>query len=147
MSTEMISGRTQPTDECFADRLQEEHEALASQLARLETMANGIAGEGLPLETLRSELDCACDLLAGKVLPHLRTADAFRSELVKRDYVRAETHPDHDEAEKLTSELGALRARVNSGETKDAPHEIRRILYELHALTRLHFAGDCQENR
>jgi signal transduction histidine kinase len=61
-----------------------EHEVLASQLARLETVADAISGEALPLETLRSELDRAYDLLAEKVLPRIRKADDLESDLVRR---------------------------------------------------------------
>lgn len=110
-------------------------------------MADAIGAERLPLETLRSEFDRADDLLAENVLPHLRTADDLQSDLVRHDYAHVAAHPDHDEAERLTSKLGGLRARVTRGETEDAPREIRRILYELHALTRPHFAAERQQKR
>jgi transaldolase len=141
------SGAARPSDERSADRLWAEHEALAPQLARLETMADAIGGEQLPLETLRSELDRAYDLLAGKVLPHIRTRDDFDKELVRHDYVHAEIHPSHRDAERLVSELGALRARMTRGETEGAPRETRRILYELHALLSPHFADEPQQKR
>jgi len=124
-----------------------EHEALASQLARLETVADAIGGERLPLETLRTELDRAYDLLAEKVLPHIRKADDLQRDLVRHDYAHVVARPDHDETERLTSKLGGLRARMTRGETEGAPRDIRRILYELHAVTRPHFADERQKKR
>lgn len=138
---------THTSDDRFTDRLWEQHEALASQLALLETVADAIGGERLPLETFRAELDRAYDLLAGKVLPHIRTADDLQSCLVRHDYAHAASHSDHDEAERLTNKLEGFRARVTRGETEGAPREIRRILYELHALTRSHFADERQQKR
>ena len=142
--TELI---THTSDDRFTDRLWEEHDALASQLALLKTVADAIGGERLPLETLRAELDRAYDLLAGKVLPHIRTADDLQSCLVRHDYAHAATHSDHDEAERLTCTLEGFRTRVARGEIEGAPREIRRILYELHALTRPHFVNERTQKR
>jgi hypothetical protein len=138
------ASETRGSDEHSLDQLWADHATLASQLGLLERVADVIGGEELPPETLRAELDRAYDLVAGKVLPHIRTADDLQRISAGRDYAPTPVHPDHDAAEELSSTLEGFRARVARGDTAGAPREIRRLLYQLHALTRPHFADQRQ---
>jgi hypothetical protein len=128
----------------FADRLWREHDVLASQLARLESAADVVGNEELPLSALRSELDRAYELLAEHIVPHMRSADEYQKALTRRDYVSAPARPEHEEAERLTSKLARVRDRVSGDNISRARRETRRLLYELHALTRPHF-GDRRD--
>jgi transaldolase len=130
-------------DEAFADRLWGDHTALGSELARLQTVADALGGEPLPPDTLRAVLDRVHDLLAGKVLPHIRTADEYQRRLAGQDG-RGVSDTDCDAADRLAGRLGALRDRVASDDTAGVPREIRRLLYELNVLTRPHFADQGQ---
>ena len=138
------ASETRGSDEHSLDQLWADHATLASQLGLLERVADVIGGEDLPPETLRAELERAYDLVAGKVLPHIRTADDLQRISAGHDYARAPVHPDHDQAEQLSSTLEGFRARVARGDVEGTPREIRRILYQLHALTRPHFADQGQ---
>jgi transaldolase len=138
------SSDARPSAERLADQLWAEHATLAAQLALLESVADAIGEERLPPEMLRAEVDRAYDLVVQKVLPHIRTADDLQRGIVRHDDAQTPVHPDHDEAERLSSTLAGFRARVARGEIEGAPREIRRILYELHALTRPHFADAGQ---
>jgi hypothetical protein len=124
----------------FLDDLWHEHAVLASDLARLESAADGIVNEQLPVGTLSSGLDRAYELFAGRIVPHIRAADNHQTAFARRDYVSPPPRREHEEAERLTSELGRLRERVSAGNIAGARSEARRLLYELGALTRPHFA-------
>ena len=130
-----------------SEQLWREHGTLAAQLERLERAAEVIADTRLPLPTRRSELDRAYEFLTTQIVPHLRRADEYQRELlVRRDYGRPRPRPENDEAERLTAKLGGLRDNVGRGTGGgDAPREIRRVLYEVHALTRPHFEIDLSQ--
>ena len=123
----------------FADRLWREHDVLASQLTRIEDAADAIGTAELSLSALRSELERAHELLAGRIVPHMRSADDYQKALARRDYVSSPAHPEHEEAERLASKLGRLRDQVGRGNIAVARRQTRRLLYELYALTRPHF--------
>lgn len=123
----------------FADRLWREHDVLALQLTRLETAADVMGNEALSFGTLRAELEHAYELLAGRIVPHMRSADAYQKALARRDYVTARARPELEEAERLTSKLARVRDCVSADNIAGARRETRRLLYDLHALTRPHF--------
>lgn len=125
----------------FADRLWREHNELASELTRIERAAEAIGDLQLPASALLSELESAHELLAGRIVPHLRSADDYQKALARRDYVSSRAHPEHEEAERLASKLGRLRERVSGGNVDRARRDVRRLLYDLHALTRPHFGA------
>lgn len=133
------------TDEHSLEELWADHATLASELRLLDSVADAIGGEELPPETLRAALDRAYDLVAGKVLPHIRTADDLQRISAGHDYAPAPVHRDHDAAEELSARLGGFRGRVARGDIEGTPREIRRLLYEIHALTRPHFADQGQD--
>jgi hypothetical protein len=138
--TAVTTTRTRAQTDGFADRLWQEHDLLASQLDRLEAAADVMGNEQLPLSTVRSELDHAYELLARLVVPHIHAVDDYRTALARRDYVSPPARREHEEAERLTLKLGRLRDRMSDSSLAVVQREARRLLYELHALTRPHFA-------
>jgi hypothetical protein len=139
-SEEVTTTATRAQTHGFADRLWQEHDLLASQLVRLETAAAVMGDERLPMSALRSELDHAYELLAQHVVPHIYAADDYRRALARRDYVSPPARREHEEAKLLTSRLGRLREHVSESNVAVVRDDARRLLYELHALTRPHFA-------
>jgi hypothetical protein len=138
-STAVGTTATQSHADGFADRLWREHDVLASQLTRLEAAADAFDNAELSLSALRSELDAAHELLAGQIVPHMRSADDYQRVLAQRDYVSSPAGPEHEEAERLASKLGRLRDQIGVGNVLGARRETRRLLHELYALTRPHF--------
>jgi len=121
-----------------ADALCAEHRLLATQLELLDEVADEV--DTATAEHLRRDVDRAYDLLARKVLPHEKAELSLRTRLATRDAKPLEVDHDHEETCRLVARIGALKARLARGDTAEAPAEIRQALYELHALTRLHFA-------
>jgi len=116
-----------------------EHRALAQEVVLLKTLANSIASSA-PQYALH-DVDRALILLE-RVASHARVEHEFRFRLAYHDHQRVATEFDRVEADRLSQRLGALKAHLATGDAETAPEEIRPLLYELHALTRLHFADE-----
>ncbi len=116
-----------------------EHRALAKEVALLRTVADTIAGHRL--EHALDHLDRALILLE-RVASHARAERERRFRLAYRDCRPVAAEFDRVEADRLTQRLGARKASLARGDAGTAIEEIRRLLYELHALTRLHFADE-----
>lgn len=123
--------------------LSEEHKALAKEIILLRVVADAIATT--PPDRLLTDLDRAFVLLAQRIAPHARAERDQRTRLAHRDHCRVDREVDRLEADRLTQQLGALKVRLARGDTDSTLEEIRRLLYELHALTRLHFADEMLE--
>lgn len=116
-----------------------EHCALAQEVVLLKTVANTIARSS-PQHAL-DDVDRALILLE-RVASHARVEHELRFRLDYRDHVSVATEFDRVEADRLTRRLAALKARLARGDAETALEGIRCLLYELHALTRLHFADE-----
>lgn len=116
-----------------------EHRALAKEVVLLKTVADAIAGHA-PEQAL-DHLDRALALL-DRVASHARAEHERRFRLAYRDCRPVAAEFDRVEADRLTQRLGARKAGLARGDAGSAIEEIRRLLYELHALTRLHFADE-----
>lgn len=119
-----------------------EHHALAQEVVLLKTLANTIASSS-PQHAL-DDVDRALILLE-RVASHARLEHERRFRLAYRDHVSVATEFDRVEADRLTRRLGALKASLARGDAETALEEIRPLLYELHALTRLHFADELAD--
>ncbi len=117
----------------------DEHRALAKDVVLLKSVADTIAGHSL--EHALHHLDRALTLLE-RVASHARAERERRFRLAYRDCRPIAAEFDRLEADRLTRRLGALRANLASGDAGPAVEQVRRLLYELHALTRLHFADE-----
>ena len=125
--------------------LRDEH---AELLPRIETLRSAAEAAGtLPLPELLAQVDEAYEFLARHLIPHAEAEDRALYPVVGRvmgaPEATATMSRDHVEVGRLTGELASLRAglaagRSGEGETRD----LRRVLYGLHALVRLHFAKE-----
>ncbi len=116
-----------------------EHRALAKEVVLLKTLADTIA-DSSPEHAIE-RVDRALMLLE-RVASHARAEHELRFRLAYRDHRPVAVGSDRVEADRLTQRLGALKAGRARGEAETTLEEIRCLLYELHALTRLHFADE-----
>jgi len=116
-----------------------EHRALAQEVALLKAVADTIAGRSP--EHAIDDADRVLILLE-RVASHARAERELRFRLAYRDCRPVAAEFDRVEVERLTRRLGAPTARLARGDAETALEEIRGLLYELHALTRLHFADE-----
>jgi hemerythrin-like domain-containing protein len=125
--------------------LRAEHRDLLPHIQQLRTVADSI-GEirDLAVETL---LDEVLDFLRGHLLPHARAEEAalypaVASAMGAPEATRTMSR-DHREVEALVDELSVLRLQLRA-DTIDprAAKELRRVLYGLYALVKVHFAKE-----
>lgn len=138
---------TQP-EKTPAECLCDEHRALATQLAMLDEVADEVGT--VSVDVLRRDVDRVYDLVARRVLPHVKAERVIRARLAERDCRHVEVDHDSSEARRLVARLAGLKVSLARGGSARAPAEIRHALYELHALTRLHFADElraCEDAR
>jgi iron-sulfur cluster repair protein YtfE (RIC family) len=125
--------------------LRDEHKELLPHIERLREVGD-LVGE-VPLETLKRGVDEAYDFLAHHLIPHAQAEDHALYPVVARvmgaPEATATMRRDHLEVSRLTDELGALRLSM-SGATLDPAQarSLRRVLYGLYALVRVHFAKE-----
>ena len=125
--------------------LHEEHERFRTPLARLLQTADAVGD--IPVEKLRTMLDCGYAFLSNDLLPHSRAEETSLYPEVGRLLGSQEATltmcQDHLVIAQLAAELAALRSTV-TGEmlTMDQAHALRRVLYGLHALITAHFAKE-----
>lgn len=124
----------------LADNLCAEHTALARRTDLLRAVADEIGA--MPLDRLRRDIDSAYDLLAAGIIPHAQHERDLQLHLAIRDCRRVGVRADEVELESLTRDLAAVRSRLADAGGDAAAEELRPILYELHALARIHFADE-----
>ncbi len=132
------SAPTKDSAECICD----EHRSLATQLGLLDEVADEIGN--VSIDVLRRDVDRVYDLIARKILPHEKAERVLRDRLAERDRRHIDADTDHGEARRLVARLAGLKLSLARGDSGGAPAEIRHALYELHALTRLHFADELR---
>ena len=124
--------------------LREEHRELLPRVEIVRAAADSVGGDTTSLSVLIGE---AFDFLAQQLIPHAAAEDAVLYPEVQRimgaPEATATMSRDHVEVHRLTDALATLRARLQAGESGDElDNELRRVLYGLHALVRLHFAKE-----
>jgi hemerythrin-like domain-containing protein len=124
--------------------LREEHQELLPRVEILRAAADAVGSGRDALVVLLGE---AFDFLVLHLIPHAAAEDSALYPEVQRVMgareATATMSRDHVEVHRLTEALGTLRARVQAGESSGAlDNELRRVLYGLHALIRLHFAKE-----
>ena len=124
--------------------LREEHRELLPHVEILRTAADSV---GADTETVSVLVDEALDFLGQHLIPHAAAEDSVLYPEVQRimgaPEATATMSRDHVEVHRLTEALEAVRARRGAGESGDElDNELRRVLYGLHALVRLHFAKE-----
>ena len=125
--------------------LRDEHKELLPHIELLRTVADAI-GEASIASLLRS-VDEAYAFLTHHLLPHAQAEERALYPVVGRlmgaPEATATMSRDHIEIARLTEELRSLRSHLG-GASVDVSQEqaLRRVLYGLHALIRVHFAKE-----
>ena len=125
--------------------LREEHTELWPYIEVLRTVADSIGD--VPIDAVRRGVDEAYAFLAQHLIPHAYAEDQALYPVVDRllgaPDATATMRRDHVEIGRLTDELARLRddlATTMLGKT--VPRELRRVLYGLYALVKVHFAKE-----
>jgi iron-sulfur cluster repair protein YtfE (RIC family) len=125
--------------------LREEHQELLPHIEAIRTAADAI-GE-TPLSELRPQIDAVYDFLAYHLLPHAQAEEAALYPVVGKVMGAPEAtgtmSRDHVEVDRLIDDLGRIRSSV-SGSTLTASQikDLRRVLYGLYTLVKVHFAKE-----
>ena len=132
-----------PADVATALRLRAEHDAVAPAVEQIRSVANGLSTRGCDLAPVRTLLD----LLEGEVLPHERADEALLVPLVARALdgtdATAVMSRAHAEIDHQVSQLHRLLAGLgNETVQPEDVIELRRLLYGLYAVLRLHNAQE-----
>lgn len=125
--------------------LRDEHRELLPHIENLRTVADMI-GE-TPVGELRQHVDAAYDFLAHHLIPHAQAEDAALypvvAEVMGAPEATATMRRDHVEVGRLIEELAAYRSHLTGDSiTPDQTRRLRRVMYGLYAVVRLHFAKE-----
>ncbi len=125
--------------------LREEHKELFPRVMQIREAADGVGSAGP--EALRRSVEEAEEFLFHHLIPHAKAEDAALYPEVERVLGAAGSaatmRRDHLEVVSLSEELAALRDRLSRGPAAaDLQRDLRRVLYGLHAVVKLHFAKE-----
>ena len=126
--------------------LRDEHKDLWPHVEALRTTADTV-GE-VPLKTLQRAIDEAYDFLAHHLIAHAQAEERALYPVVQQlmgaPEATATMRRDHVEVGRLTEELGALRVQLIGAASITLPQSktLRRVLYGLYALLKVHFAKE-----
>ena len=125
--------------------LREEHQELLPQIERLRAVADVIGDASV--ETLQQAVDEVYAFLTLQLIPHAHAEDAALYQVVGRFMGAAQATAtmsrDHVEVGRLTDELAAVRLEITASHRDDRQAKmLRRILYGLYALIKVHFAKE-----
>jgi iron-sulfur cluster repair protein YtfE (RIC family) len=125
--------------------LRNEHKELTSQIELLRTVADSIGSA--PLEAMREGVGEAYSFLMQQLIPHAQAEEQIVYPTVGRLLRTLEATDtmsrDHLEVIRLTEELEALRLHLfYSPVSKSDQQAMRRVLYGLYAILKLHLAKE-----
>lgn len=125
--------------------LREEHQELFPHIEDLRQIAD-MVGEVPPAE-LRQRVDNVYAFLTKHLIPHAQAEDKALYPVVnavmRATQATATMSRDHVEVGKLTDDLAALRSALAAQDLNAAQiKELRRVLYGLYALVKVHFAKE-----
>ena len=125
--------------------LREEHKELFPHIEALRVAADAVSETVTP--ALREAVDEAYAFLVHHLIPHAQAEDRALYPVVQKVMGAPEAtgtmSRDHVEVGRLTAELGELRARLGGGKLTPAQaNDLRRVLYGLYALVKVHFAKE-----
>ena len=124
--------------------LRDEHRELLPPIEMLRTTAD-LVGTA-PTDHVRANVEEAYEFLVGHLIPHATAEDRALYPVVEEamgapgatDTMRR----DHVEVGRLTQELDVLRGHIGGSILPERELDLRRILYGLHAIVKLHFAKE-----
>jgi iron-sulfur cluster repair protein YtfE (RIC family) len=125
--------------------LREEHQELLPQIERLRAVADVIGD--VSVETLQQAVDEVYAFLTLHLIPHAQAEDAALYPVIGKAMGAAQATAtmsrDHVEVGRLTDELAAVRSEIATGyQDERQAKALRRILYGLYALIKVHFAKE-----
>lgn len=125
--------------------LRDEHRELFPEVERILAAADSIGNASI--DEVRRGVDRAYDFLAHHLLPHAQAEDAALYPTVQQvlgspDATRPMSR-DHVEVGSYIADLAALRKGLTAnGLSPEQITELRRVLYGLYAIVKLHFAKE-----
>jgi soluble P-type ATPase len=144
------AGRTQPrrpppASVALGQRFRSEHRELVGVVDRVRAVADGL--DRLPPPLALAEVAVVHRFLVERLLPHEEAEDALLypmvAELLGGDDPTAPMSRAHTEIAHLTRLLGGVLADLGpAGPEAEDRTDLRRILYGIHAILRLHFAQE-----
>ncbi len=126
-------------------RLRSEHRELAAPISRIRALADGLGS--MPPEQALIELHQVRAFLTGTLIPHEESEDReifpLLASAVGNDDVTAALHRTHTEIFHLIRLMDRLVAEIpESGPGPEDLTDLRRVLYGLDAILRLHMAQE-----
>ncbi len=115
-----------------------------THLSHIRSVADSIGS--LSLDQLRQELVRTGDILVHQLLPHAEHEDQLLYAALVNNAggltTAALLRPDHVELKALADEFAVIP--LNAPLSDRAANDLRRILYSIHAILKLHFAKEEQ---
>jgi iron-sulfur cluster repair protein YtfE (RIC family) len=133
-----------PTMTTVTQPLKEEHKELLPHIEQLLTAAD-LVGEA-PVPALQQAIDEAYAFLTHHLIPHAQAEDRALYPVVQKVMGAPEAtgtmSRDHVEVGRLTDELSVLRSQSAGALSPAQTRALRRVLYGLYALVKVHFAKE-----
>jgi len=125
--------------------LRDEHKALYPQVENLR-LAGDVVNESLT-SLAHDKIEQAYNFLTRQLIPHAQAEEKAIYPMIQKamgaPQATATMIRDHVEVERLTQELGTLRIHKSQlSITFEQVSALRRVLYGLYALVKLHFAKE-----
>ena len=124
--------------------LREEHRDLLPHIDRFHAVADSIGEAGS--EDVRRGVDAVYEFLAHHLIPHAEAEERALYPVVARvmgaPEATATMSRDHVEVMRLTERLASLRAEIEGAIDPAHARALRRVLYGLYALVKVHFAKE-----
>jgi iron-sulfur cluster repair protein YtfE (RIC family) len=129
----------------LTQHLHHEHAHLLPHIEALRTVADSVGRT--PVEALGTQLADLQVFLDDHLIPHAETEDRLLYPMIDRVTgaagATATMSRDHVEVGRLASELSTLREAVDQGGLDDERQAaLRRVLYGLYTLVKVHFAKE-----
>src|SRR5437867_3651746 len=129
----------------ITDPLREEHQRLLPHLQQLCELADAVGDA--PISVLREGVERAHAFLTQHLLPHAEAEDRVLYPIVARLMGAAQAtrtmSRDHLAVLRMDVELDELRTVLHSSKPNDAQLKaLRRVLYSLYAVCKLHFTKE-----
>lgn len=126
--------------------LRDEHRELVPHIAALANAGDAVGR--VDLNELEAMVDASYEFLTDELIPHAHAEEAALYPAVQRAVgateMTATMARDHVEVVALTAELMSLRERLKAATSldEDLANALRRVLYGLHHLVKVHFAKE-----
>ncbi len=125
--------------------LRDEHKELMPHIETLKSAGNAVGGT--LTQSGRTLIDESYAFLTKHLLPHAHAEEAALYPVVQKVMGAPEgtatMSRDHVEVDRLTQELAQARSRLSGNEiTPEQANELRRLLYGLYTLVKVHFAKE-----